>query len=538
MNAFQDGIRLFKEGRFAESVEKLHAVASAEHTNHKAWNALGVALSRTGDIDQAIVCFENALLLDSSNQTYLKNLDKAKAKRFSGVRITPLATAKPVATATAVPEDNFSPEAIIEKAREIVEKPIEPPVPFDASPPISVHSTQESSTYTHEGDKAEEFLNRALSLFGQGSYHEMPDLMQEALSYVDKAIAANPDYYDAWQLKVSILIATGRDNHEDLTDALEACERALAIKPDQAAMWFNKAGILESLGRYDEAITAYDRSYAYSVDEPMRLGLILMKKGATLEAAGRDALALQVYEQVPVQDRFFGGAMEKKAEFLEQSGEIDLAITSLRTAGMSHLKQQQYEKALHVFDHLLSLNQTDEEASYNKGVALLSLYDKNQSRDLLEEALLNFDTALQAQPDNMTYLIQKGRCLLDLGRFEEGLQYLDRALWINPSDGITLMNKGIALYQLSRHDEALKYFDLVSSHYPEHSAAWIMKSRIHLDWKQYDAALMEIDEAIRRAGDDPRAFDQKAVILRSLGREKEAVEAEQKARDLSEMTPE
>ncbi len=535
MNAFQDGIRLFKEGRFAEAVEKLHAVASAEHTNHKAWNALGVALSRTGDIDQAIVCFENALLLDSANQTYLKNLDRAKAKRFGGVKITPLAEAKPP---TPAPADQLSTEAILEKARELVEKPSDH-YPLAETPiPISAPSIQESSASSPAGNQAEEFLNRALSLFGQSSYHEMPDLMQEALFYVDKAIAADPDYYDAWQLKVSVLIATGRDNPEDLEDALEACERALAIKPDQAAMWFNKAGILESLGRYDEAIAAYDRSYAYSADEPMRLGLILMKKGATLEAAGRDALALQVYEQVPVQDRFFGDAMEKKAQFLEQSGEKDLVITSLRTAGMSHLKQQQYEKALRVFDHLLSISKNDEEAAYNKGVALLSLYDKSQSRDLLDEALLNFDIALQAQPDNMTYLIQKGRCLLDLGRFEEGLQYLDRALWINPSDGITLMNKGIALYQLSRHNEALKYFDLVSTHYPEHSSAWIMKSRIHLDWKQYDAALIEIDEAIRRSGDDPRAFDQKAVILRALGREKEAAESEQKARDLSEMIPE
>lgn len=534
MNAFQDGIRLFKEGHYAEAVEKLHAVASAEHTNHKAWNALGVALSKTGDIDQAIVCFENALVLDSANQTYQKNLDRAKVKRFGGVRVTPLAEVK---SATVVPDTGSSTETIIEKPYEFVEKKVEHPAYVEPiSPPVL--STIEQLTSGPEEDQAEEFLNHALSLYGQASYHEMPDLMQEALSYVDKAINVNPDYYDAWQLKVSILIATGRDNHEDLADALEACDHALVIKPDQASMWFNKAGILVSLGRYDEAITAYDRSYAYSADEPMRLGLILMKKGATLEAAGRDTLALQVYEQVPVLDRFFGDAMEKKAEFLEQAGDMELAITSLRTAGMSHLKQKQFEKALHVFDHLLSLKNGDEEASYNKGVALLALYDMNQSRNLLEDALLNFDVALKTQPDNMTYLIQKGRCLLDLGRFEEGLQYLDRALWINPSDGITLMNKGIALYQLSRHEEALKYFDLVSSHYPEHSAAWIMKSRIHLDWKQYDVALMDIDEAISRSGDDPRAFNQRAIILRALGREKEARENEQKARDLSELAPE
>ncbi|HWQ63207.1 MAG TPA: tetratricopeptide repeat protein [Methanospirillum sp.] len=534
MSTFQEGIRLYKEGRYAEAVEKLHAVTIVESTNHKAWNALGVALSKTGDNEQSVVCFENALQFDGANKTYLKNLDRAKTKRFGGIRIHPLVEGK---SGDSKEINRFSSQTILDKAQMQTIEPVMTETSIIQAPNYVSSGSVLSDNDINE-DQAKEFMNRALSLFGQASYHEMPDLMQETLSYIEKAISIKPDYYDAWQLKVSILISTGLNNGEVLVEALDACEHALAIKPDQAAMWFNKAGILESLGRNDEAISAYNQSYLNSSDEPMRLGLILMKKGAILEAAGQSAQALEAYGQVPVQDRFFGDAMERKAEFLMNSGEDELAFSTLRTAGMSYLKSSQYEKALQVFDHLLSINTNDDEISYNKGVTLLALYERNQSKDLLEDALQNFDIAVQAQPDNMSYLIQKGRCLLDLGRFEEGLQYLDRALWINPDDGITLMNKGIALYQLSRHEEALRYFDLVCSHYPEHSAAWIMKSRIHLDWKQYDTALMDIEEAIRRSEDEPRAFDQRAIILRALGREKEADEDEKKARNLLEMTPE
>ncbi|PKL60533.1 MAG: hypothetical protein CVV33_02205 [Methanomicrobiales archaeon HGW-Methanomicrobiales-4] len=382
-------------------------------------------------------------------------------------------------------------------------------------------------------DLASDFLNRALSLFGQGSYHGMTDLLLESLDYTERALELDPQYYDAWQLKVSILNTIGRDNPKHLEGALQASERALAIRPEQASMWFNRAGILESLGRYGEAVTAYDHSLSYSSNEPMRIGVILMKKGAVLEVIGRDTEALQIYENVPVQDRFFGDAMEKKAGLLEKTGDQDLMISALRTASMTYLKDGQYEKAIEVFNRLIGYISDDEEIIYNKGVASIALYEKTQSKHYLEDALSSFESALRIQPGNITYLIQKGRCLLDLGRFEEGLQSLDRALWINPSDGITLMNKGIALYQLSRQEEALKYFNLVCSHYPEDGAPWMMKSRIHLDKKEYDVALSEIDLALGKSPEDSRAWEQRKIILRALGREEEAQAAEERIQILA-----
>ncbi|PKL60841.1 MAG: hypothetical protein CVV33_00615, partial [Methanomicrobiales archaeon HGW-Methanomicrobiales-4] len=95
MNVFQDGVRLFKEGKYSEAVEKLHTVASADQGNHKAWNALGVALSKTGDLEQSVICFENALSLDPGNQTYIKNLERSRVKRGSiGIQVPVLTVAR------------------------------------------------------------------------------------------------------------------------------------------------------------------------------------------------------------------------------------------------------------------------------------------------------------------------------------------------------------------------------------------------------------------------------------------------------------
>lgn len=511
MNIFQEGIRLYKEGKYSQAVEKLYGVASADQHNHKAWNALGVALSRVGDLDQSIICFENARSLDPVNETYKKNLDKAKARKFQGK------TSVPIELISSFPQE-----------KKIVPLPGQGVTQWPVTDGTA--TTDASSTLSQNADDnsqiSQEFLSRALSLFGQASYHEVPGLMKEALEYVDKALEKKPDFFEAWQLKASIYSEMSSDNPQYLTDALSACDRALSINPDQASTWFSKAGILERLGRYDDAVIAYDRAYSYSASEPMRLGIILMKKGAALEATGNESLAQKTYEQVPVTDRFFGEAMEKKAAYLEKTGNRTAAVSTYRTAGMSHLKQEQYYRAIDSFRYLLSLMPDDEEALYNIGAASLSLYEQTQERRFLEDALVSFDSVLKKDPENVTYLIQKGRCLLDLGRYEEGLQYLDRALWINPGDGITLMNKGIALYQLSRHDEAIRYFDLVITNYPEHSAAWLMKSRIHMEARLFDIALNEIDQALKISPDDSRCWEQKVVILRALGREDEARKAE------------
>jgi tetratricopeptide (TPR) repeat protein len=521
MNVFQDGVRLFKEGKYNEAVEKLHIVAVAEHKNHKAWNALGVALSKTGDLEQSIICFENALSFDPGNTTYQKNLERARIKQSSlNIHVPPIAG--PPAHETGTVSDHHSADVPKSSTLTFITHTKEP----EMVQPLSVAGVSEKSS------AATDLLERALSLFGQGSYHDMPDLMKEALDYTNRALDLDPDYYEAWQLKVSILTATGRNHPDDLNGALLACEKALILHPNQASMWYNKAGILENLGEHEEAIAAYEKAYGFSTDEPMRLGLILMKKGALLEIIGKEKEALETYNQVSVQDRFFGDAMEKRGEFFEKNGDEEAFLSSIRTAGISYVKAGRYDQAIESFNRLLSKKPGDEEAIYNKGVAFYGLFEKTQAVPYLEDALAAFDSAIRINPDNMTYLIQKGRCLIDMGRYEDGLQALDRALWINPGDGITLMNKGIALYQLSRHEEALKYFELVISLYPEHAASWMMKSRIHLDRKQYDAALSDIDQVIQRTPDDARAWDQRAVILHALGREEEAETAERKAEEL------
>jgi Flp pilus assembly protein TadD len=83
----------FKAGNYSEAAWHFAAVTEADDQNHKAWNALGIYLSKTGEYGEADICFENALTLRPDNETYKKNQDRNRKKypsmfsRNSSVRI-------------------------------------------------------------------------------------------------------------------------------------------------------------------------------------------------------------------------------------------------------------------------------------------------------------------------------------------------------------------------------------------------------------------------------------------------------------------
>lgn len=79
--SFDEGMRLFRSGDVPGACEQFHLAVEQNENNHKAWNALGICLSKTGKYEDADISFENALMLDPGNATYMKNQEKNDQKR-------------------------------------------------------------------------------------------------------------------------------------------------------------------------------------------------------------------------------------------------------------------------------------------------------------------------------------------------------------------------------------------------------------------------------------------------------------------------
>ncbi|PKL59289.1 MAG: hypothetical protein CVV33_08615 [Methanomicrobiales archaeon HGW-Methanomicrobiales-4] len=71
----------YQNGDFTRAAELFHQIVQADKTNHKAWNAYGICLTKHGEYDVAAGCYENAIRLDQGNRKYQKNFEINEKKR-------------------------------------------------------------------------------------------------------------------------------------------------------------------------------------------------------------------------------------------------------------------------------------------------------------------------------------------------------------------------------------------------------------------------------------------------------------------------
>lgn len=110
-------------------------------------------------------------------------------------------------------------------------------------PPPAQESQPDSGAIRAE---AESYCQKADSLYWVGAY-------QEALVASERAIALDPDFKEAWNIKGLALGGLGR-----VQEALVAYDRALALDPKFREAWYNKGVALGNLRRYQQALSCFE----------------------------------------------------------------------------------------------------------------------------------------------------------------------------------------------------------------------------------------------------------------------------------------
>ncbi|NLV32495.1 MAG: tetratricopeptide repeat protein [Acidobacteria bacterium] len=88
---------------------------------------------------------------------------------------------------------------------------------------------------------------------------------------------------------------------------------------------------------------------------------------------------------------------------------------------------------------------------FDKGV---TLYDSGQ----YEEALVEFNAALEKDPKQPGIIARTGDCYLKLDRKDEALEAYNKAIELNPQDPALYTNKGVILGQMGKMTEAQEMF--------------------------------------------------------------------------------
>ena len=158
-----------------------------------------------------------------------------------------------------------------------------------------------------------------------------PEITDQSISYLDRAVEADPDYalawgYLAWARALSLL---WRSFEQISLSVIEAYERALALNPDQSEALAAKALMTvlldhdwEAAGKmYQRALAAPDNTYAI-------VGYTVF----FLQHVGEIELAIRLLQEAEERDPLHAGYKANMANIFLSKGEAEAAVLKAREA--------------------------------------------------------------------------------------------------------------------------------------------------------------------------------------------------------------
>ncbi|MDC0056813.1 tetratricopeptide repeat protein [Alphaproteobacteria bacterium] len=95
-----------------------------------------------------------------------------------------------------------------------------------------------------------------------------------------------------------------------------------------------------------------------------------------------------------------------------------------------------------------------------------------QGQGKLQEAVANYDRAIQIRPNYANAYSNRGTALQEMGRLEDALESCDRAIQIKPDFADAYSNRGSALQELGRLGEASENYRKAISIIPQNGLLW------------------------------------------------------------------
>jgi tetratricopeptide (TPR) repeat protein len=375
---------------------------------------------------------------------------------------------------------------------------------------------------------------------------------QVAIASYDYVLKIQPAYAEGWLHRCDALTRL-----RQFEPAVASCTQALTVdgdwgesNPSQA--WLLQARALHQLGRFDGAIDAYDRVLAMRHNDPA----IKVERCTTMIALNNVFLdTKQQLEQqqspqnqisLPISNFPYDPAAEvatctvalkvDQQPQVNQQPESASAGTSMtatvwyqqgkafKLARRDADAEAAFQMAVQLYEKELSKDASDPIAWLNQGNALLQLQKYGQ-------ALASYERVTQLRPQWSSGWVGKCTGLNYVKQFEAALGACDQALqgdraWGDDPAAIWV-ERGYALLGMRRYQEAIAVADralLLSSKqaralYVRASGLWYLGDQIAAE-----KAIAQVEQL-----DDPQALFLQGRILSSLGKDKEALEAYEKA---------
>ena len=146
---------------------------------------------------------------------------------------------------------------------------------------------------------------------------------------------------------------------------------------------------------------------------------------------------------------------------LSIEGDIEMAHYNL---GHAFAEQGKMDEAIKQFNLALQAKPDDARAHNNLGLALAE-------QGKMDEAIGHYNLAIQSQPDMASAHYNLAQALAGQGKIDEAVRHYNLAIQANPNDAVSHNNLGSILAGQGKMDEAVRHYSLALQARPDYSGA-------------------------------------------------------------------
>jgi tetratricopeptide (TPR) repeat protein len=386
-----------------------------------------------------------------------------------------------------------------------------------------------------KADEAIKFLLKAFEInstnpaivYILGTIYMSKGNFNDALNFLEKSILLNPEEAQAYNNLGTCYMAI-----KDYEKALNTFKKALELAPDNGITYSNIATLYQMKNNFEEAIHYYQKALEISPENiftQINFANVCFRSKKYLQAVeiyeqilktnprnhelrnnlivcylalGKAEHALSEIDKLITQNPHSLTFNLQKAKILtdlnhyEEAHKIYLGLLKHKkispviyhNIGLLNVKMKNYDEALGYLKKALSLNADN--GFINKDIGVIYLM-----RHQLDYAQIEFDQAVQKNPDSWEICFEYANFSYLSGHFDKSLEYYRKAINLKPFDADLKIALGICLIATNRLDEAFATLEPLLLEKSEDTILLYNIGRIYYAKNEYDNAINVLEKA-------------------------------------------
>ncbi|MBN8655536.1 MAG: tetratricopeptide repeat protein [Anaerolineae bacterium] len=251
-----------------------------------------------------------------------------------------------------------------------------------------------------------------------------------------------------------------------------------------------------------------------STTEDLQSFVIQQKLGKEMSAL---VLIISGYAQYNARD--FEGALKRYEQALTQS---DLTANIIKPEVFHFLLANAYLntddnlKAILEYDLALQIEPQNTSAILNQGVA----FSKNNQK---EKAIENYSLAIEINPSFTLAYLNRGATYIEIGEIQKGLNDINQLILIDPNIAAAYLNRGNAYFDLGENNKALEDYTKVIEIDPSFAGAYFNRGNTYIKMGEKEKAIKDYSQAIKIDPNYINAYYYRAAIYIEIEEKEQAI---------------